>query len=425
MSIIHDLLKDIKLPRMARVQQHFPHDELSDIVRTLQEELLKPAIIGRVKKGMRIAIAVGSRGMAEIPRIVKVVAEELKRQGAIPFIVPAMGSHGGATADGQREVLAELGITEASVGCPIHSSMDVVHLGVMDNGLPVLLDKIAFESDGIVVINRIKAHNAFSGPNESGLVKMITIGLGKQKGADSCHTLGFGHMAEFVVEMAKIKLRQAHFLFGIGTVENAYDRIMNIEAIPAENIIERERVLLVDAKANMPSILLQPIDVLIVDQIGKEFSGGGIDPYTTGRAPTPFISVGPGPNKLAVLDITDRSHGNACGMGLADIGTRRLFNKINFEHTYANNLTSTVMSGRIPMILDSDRLAIQGAMKTCNVLNLDNIRMVRIANSLHIEQIYISENMLAEATQHPQIKILDSPKEFVFDEAGNFSALGV
>jgi len=421
MSVIKELLQDIKLPKMVRVQQHFPHDELSDIVGTLLEELRKPEIIGRVKNGMRIAIAVGSRGMAEIPRIVRVVADELKRWGAVPFIVPAMGSHGGATADGQKELLASLGITEVSAGCPVRSSMDVVHLGVMDNGLPILMDKNAFEADGIVVINRIKAHNAFRGPNESGLVKMITIGLGKQKGADSCHTLGFGRMAEFVVEMARIKLRQAPFLFGLGTVENAYDRVMKMVAIPAENIIETERALLIEAKANMPSILLQPIDVLIVDQIGKEFSGGGMDPYTTGRAPTPFISVGPGPNKLAVLDIADQSHGNACGIGLADFCTRSLFNKIDFDYTYANNLTSTVLTGRIPMILDSDRLAIQGAMKTCNVLDLSRIRMVRIANSLYVEKIHISESMMEEAVQHPQITVLSSPEEFAFDEMGNLT----
>jgi hypothetical protein len=424
MGIINQLLQDISLPNMVKIQQNFPSEEISDIAGTVLAELRQPEIKNRVKKNMRIALAVGSRGMAEIPCIVRTVADELKRCGAKPFIVPAMGSHGGATAEGQKDVLANLGVTEASAGCPVISSMDVVNLGKMDNGLPILIDRNAFEADGIVVINRIKAHNAFSGPNESGLVKMITIGLGKQKGADSCHTLGFGHMAEFVVEMARIKLRQAPFLFGIGTVENAYDRIRKIAAITAEDIIETERVLLAEAKVNMPKLLLQPIDVLIVDQIGKEFSGGGMDPYTTGRVPTPFLSVGPEPNKLVVLDITDRSHGNACGMSLADISTRRLFNKIDFEYTYANNLTSTVMTGRIPMILESDRLAIQGAVKTCNVLDLSRIRMVRIPNSLHVKTIHISESMMEEAGRHPQITVLGSPEKFGFDDMGNLTSIG-
>jgi len=424
MSVVEQLLKDIPLPRMVRVQQHFPQDELSDIEGAIRGELRRHEIIRRVKKGMRIAIAVGSRGMAEVPRIVRLVVEELKKCGAEPFIVPAMGSHGGATAEGQKEVLSSLGVTEAGAGCLIRSSMEVVNLGVMDNGLPILMDQEAFSADGIVLINRVKAHNAFSGPNESGLVKMITIGLGKQKGADSCHTLGFGHMAQFIVDMARIKLERVPFLFGLATVENAYDRIKKIAVIPAENIIETERHLLVEAKKQMPKLLLQPINVLVVDQMGKEFSGGGIDPYTTGRAPTPYLSVGPDPNKLVVLDITDKSHGNACGMSLADISTRRLFNKINFEYTYANNLTSTVMTGRIPMILESDRLAIQGAVKTCNVLDLSRMRMVRIANSLHVEKIFISENMLEEALAHPDMTVLGDPEDMGFDEKGNLTDIG-
>lgn len=425
MSVINDLLKDIKLPRMVKIRQNFSAEALGDIEATLRAELSRPAIRRRVKKGMRIAVGVGSRGMAEIPLITRVVVDELKHCGAEPFIVPAMGSHGGATAEGQLGVLKNLGVTEASAGCPIVSSMEVVDLGVMNNGLPVLLDKNAYEADGIVVINRVKAHNAFSGPNESGLVKMITIGLGKQKGADACHTLGFGHMAELVVEMARIKLAKAPFLFGVATVENAYDRIRKVAAIPAEEIIESERILLAEAKANMPGLLLQPIDVLVVDQLGKEFSGGGMDPYTTGRAPTPHVAVGPQPNKLVVLDITDQSHGNACGMGLADTSTRRLFNKIDFDYTYANNLTSTVtLSGKIPMIFDSDRLAIQAAIKTCNILDPGNVRLVRIANSLHIEKIAISENMLQEAASHPGITVLGEPAETAFDERGNFSDLG-
>ena len=421
MGIITDLLQDIALPKMVKISQQFAATEVHDITEVIQTQIRRPDIIGRVKKDMRIAVAVGSRGMAEIPLIARVVVEELKRRGAKPFIVPAMGSHGGATAEGQKAVLASLGVTEVSVGCPIVSSMDVVQLGVLENGLPVLIDKNAFEADGIVVINRIKAHNAFSGPNESGLVKMITIGLGKQKGADSCHVLGFKYMAEFIVEMARIKIEQAPFLFGVGTVENAYDRIAEIAVIPAEEIIEIERALLIKAKANMPRILLNPMDVLIVDQLGKEFSGGGMDPYVTGRAPTPYIAQsGAHASRVVVLDATDNSHGNTCGMGMAEITTRRLFNKINFEFTYANILTSTVpASAMIPLIMESDRLAIQAAIKTSNVLKQDSIRMVRIANTLHMSEIYISESMLSEAEQHSDISILSQPANFVFDGKGN------
>lgn len=210
MGAVADMLQNIALPRMVRVHQQFLNQTVTDIEGTLRSEMRKPVIARRVKKDMRIAVAVGSRGVTEIAKIVAVVIEELKELGANPFIVPSMGSHGGATAEGQIELLAGLGVTEASAGCPIFSSMETVELGVLENGLPVLMDKNAMQAEGIVVINRIKPHTAFSGPIESGLVKMITIGLGKQKGADSCHAFGFGHMAKNIVDMAEISGRR-HF----------------------------------------------------------------------------------------------------------------------------------------------------------------------------------------------------------------------
>lgn len=426
MSVITELLQNISLPKMVRISQRFPATEVKDVAQTLREQIRRPEIRASVKKGMRIAIAVGSRGMTEIPLIVRTLVEELKVLEALPFIVPAMGSHGGATAEGQRLVLANLGISEDTIGCPIISSMEVVQLGVMDIGLPVFIDKQAYEADGIIVINRIKAHNAFSGPIESGLSKMITIGLGKQKGADSCHTFGFTRMAEFILEMTKIKLEKVSFLFGIGTVENAYDRIARIVAVRPEEIIEMDQKLLIESKANLPQILLQPIDVLVVDQLGKEFSGGGMDSHTIGRASTTCVSpAAKPPSRLVVLDVTDRSHGNTCGMGLADFTTRRLFNKIDFDITYANILTSTATpSGRIPLIMETDRLAIQGTIKTCGVYDLSQLRLVRISNSLHLEELFISEAMLAEAKQYADITILTEPEDFSFDSMGNLTDIG-
>lgn len=426
MSVITELLKDISIPKMTRIRQQFPATEVQDIAKTLREEIRKPEILDQVQKGMRIAIAVGSRGMAELPQIVRTVVEELKTRDALPFIVPSMGSHGGATAEGQKLVLENLGITEASVGCPIISSMDVVQCGMLDIGLPVLMDKQAYEADGIVIINRIKAHNAFSGPIESGLSKMITIGLGKQKGADSCHAFGFTRMTEFILEMTRIKLEMANFLFGVGTVENAYDRIAKIVAVRPEEFIETDQKLLIEAKSNLPKILLQPIDVLIVDQLGKEFSGGGMDSHTIGRASTTCVNPSAlPPSRLVVLDVTDQSHGNTCGMGLADFTTRRLFNKIDYATTYANILTSTATpSGRIPLIMESDRLAIQGAIKTCGVYDVSKLRMVRIPNSLHLDEIFVSEAMLSEADQHPDISLLTHPEDIIFDPSGNLTDIG-
>jgi len=426
MSVVADILKEVPLPNMVRIRQRFEATELTDVAGELQQQIRRTEISARVKENMRIAVSVGSRGIAELPLIVKTVVAELKRLGACPFIVPAMGSHGGATAAGQIEVLANLGITQDTAGCPIVSSMETVELGSIANGLPVLIDKNAYEADGIVVINRIKAHNAFSGQVESGLAKMITIGLGKQKGADSCHAFGFGKMPEHIVEMTNIKLKKANFLFGVGTVENAYDKVSRIVVVEPKDIIETDKKLLLEAKRNLPRILFEPIEVLIVDQIGKEFSGGGMDCHIVGRASTTFVTPATrSPVKMAVLDITDNSHGNACGMGLADVTTRRLFNKIDFEITYPNIITSTATnSGRIPLIMESDRLAIQCAVKTCNVPDWNKLRMVRIPNSLRLEEIYISEAMLPEAAEQKAVLVLTEPAEFVFDSAGNLSDIG-
>ncbi len=426
MGVIEEMLGPIVVPKMVRVRQKFLTKTVEDIVGTIQAELRKENITRRIKKDMRIAVGVGSRGMAEIPLLARTVVEELQGQGAKPFIVPAMGSHGGATAEGQREVLARLGVTEASAGCPIVSSMEVVEVGRLDDGMAVLIDKNALEADGIVVINRIKSHSAYSGPNESGLVKMITIGLGKQKGADSCHALGFGHMARLVVEMAKVKLQKAPFLFGVGTVENADERIARIVVLPAEQIIEGEREFLQEAKRAMPRILPNNLDVLIVDQLGKEFSGSGMDPYVTGRALTPYLSsLELKVSSMTVLDVSESSHGNCCGLGMANITTRRLFSKFNFEYTYANNLTSTVtQSGMIPPIMESDEMAIKAAIKVCNARNFDRLRIVRIPNTLHIGEIYISEAMLDEAETHPDITVLGEPKAVKFDVAGNLTDIG-
>jgi hypothetical protein len=425
MSIVADLLKETVLPRMVRARQAFPARSVRDVAGALREELRKPAIAGSVRKGMRVAVAVGSRGMAEIPLIVSVVVQELKSLGAEPFIVPGMGSHGGATAEGQTKVLASLGVTEGSAGCPIVSSMEVVELGALDNGLPVYMDSHAMRADGIVVVNRVKPHTAFSGSIESGMVKMITIGLGKQKGADSCHAFGFGRMERNMLDMAKVKLARAPFLFGVGTVENPFDEVANIVAVPAGELIEAETRLLAEARENMPGILLRPLDVLVVDRMGKEISGSGMDPNITGRASNPFIDVTPFITRIAVLDLTGASHGNAVALGLADITTRRLFDKVDLESTYANVLTSTVTrSGMIPLVMETDSLAIRAAVKTCNAVDPGRIRMVRIPDTLHLGEIHFSECMLDEALQNPRISVLGPPGDIAFDAEGNLPDIG-
>ncbi len=422
MDVIQELLRGIPLPRMIKVRQSFPAPRLEDVAGTLRLELAREEISRRVRPGMKVAVAVGSRGVADIPTLTRVTVEELKRLGAEPFVVPAMGSHGGATAEGQREVLANLGVTEESAGCPIKSSMAVVEIGRLDNGLPVYIDEYAHGADGIVVINRIKPHTAFRGANESGLVKMITIGLGKQKGAESCHAFSFKYMAEHIPAMARVVLAKMPVMFGVGSVENAYDQVAKVVVVTPEELIETDKKLLVEAKANMASLPFAQIDVLLVDRIGKDISGDGMDPNITGRYPTPYASGGPDIAKLAVLDLTDATHGNANGMGTADFATRRLVNKINFPMTYCNGLTSTVMiPTKMPAVFESDIDVVRAAIKTCNARDLTKARVVRIKDTLHLEEIRISESLLEEAKANPRLTVVSGPAEMLFDAEGNFT----
>ena len=293
MDIIKELLKDVPVPKMVKIRQSFNADEIVDVSGALATALADSGQLERIKPGMRIAIAAGSRGVAQLAALVRTTADEVKKRGGKPFVVPAMGSHGGATAEGQAEVLFHLGVSETTVGCPVVSSMEVVELSRLPNGMPVYMDKHAYESDGIIVINRIKPHTAFRGPNESGLVKMITIGLGKQKGAESCHAYGFKLMHSLIPAMAREALAHAPILFGIATVENAYDHVAKVVVAGAETLIETDRQLLIEAKAAMPRIEFSPIDVLIIDEIGKDISGDGMDPNITGRYPTPYPTGGP------------------------------------------------------------------------------------------------------------------------------------
>ncbi|MNO89657.1 hypothetical protein D3C76_811470 [compost metagenome] len=331
-----------------------------------------------------------------------------------------MGSHGGATAEGQREVLAHLGVTEESMNCEIRSSMEVVKLAELPNGLPVYIDKFAAEADGIVVINRIKPHTAFRGPVESGMMKMLSIGLGKQKGAEACHQLGFKYMAENVPAMAKVIMQQKPVLFGVATVENAFDKVAIIQALTPEEILEQEAGLQEKAKELLPKLYFDQLEVLIVDQIGKNISGDGMDPNITGRYPTPYAYGGPDVNKIVVLDLTPQSEGNANGVGTSDFTTQRLVNKMDLEGTYANGLTSTVVSPtKIATTLPNDREAIQAAIKTSNVLDFTKVKMVRIKNTLMLSEIEVSETLVDYVNQHPQMEVVSELYDLPFDDRGN------
>ncbi|MDQ0219473.1 DUF2088 domain-containing protein [Peribacillus cavernae] len=416
MDIISELLQGISLPKMVKVKQKFSAPELEDTAREVHNAIKEANVLSRVSPGDRVAIAVGSRGVADIAIITRETVNSIKSVGGEPFIVPAMGSHGGATAEGQIDVLSQLGVTEDTVGAPIRSSMEVVQLGELPSGLPVYVDRFAYEADKIAVINRIKPHTAFRGPVESGLMKMITIGLGKQKGAEAAHAFSFKYMAEHVVEMTKITMKETPIIFGLATLENAYDRPAKIVAVPAEKMEEMEPELLKEAKSYMPSIYFDSIDVLIVDELGKDISGDGMDPNITGRYATPYASGGPDITRIVVLGLTEKTHGNANGIGMADMTTKTVMNEIAWEKGYANALTSTVTSVvKLPMVLDTDELAIKAAIKTCNAFDLKKAKIVRIKNTLEIGEILISESFLDQAKKIPEIEILSESSNLILN----------
>lgn len=419
-GVIGALVKDIPLPRMVRVRQKFDSTKLDNVAQELTEQLDLPEITRLVKPGMSIAIAVGSRGVDQVSEITAVTVQALKARGAKLFIVPSMGSHGGAIAEGQREVLRHLGVTEEAVGAPIYSSMEVEKVGELSNGLPVYVDRYAFGADGIIVINRIKPHTAFRGPVESGLMKMISIGLGKQKGAEACHQLGFKHMAENVPAMAQIIMNQVPILFGIATVENAFDQVAKIQVILAKDIERVEIELLKQAKAKMPQLNFDQIDVLVIDEIGKNISGDGMDPNVVGRYPTPYAHGGPDCTKIVILDLTDETEGNANGIGTADFTTQRCVDKVDYVKIYANGLTSTVVAPtKIPTTLANDQQAIQAAIKTSNILDFIQVRMVRIKNTLEVGMIEVSETMIPEVNENANLELVSEPYELSFDSEQN------
>ncbi|MEW9697882.1 lactate racemase domain-containing protein [Paenibacillus sp. SI8] len=420
MSILRVLLNDIPIPRVVKIRQKFDRSILETPLLELENKLAESGVMESILPGQQVAVAVGSRGIANIAGFTKTTLDAIKAKGAFPFIVPCMGSHGGATAEGQTEVLQHFGITEASMGAPIRSSMEVVQIDQLPNGLPVYVDRIASEADAIVVINRVKPHTAFRGRIESGIMKMIAIGLGKQKGAEACHQLGFKYMAENVPAMANLMIEKLPIVFGIALVENAYDETCRVEVLPAAEIEAREEELLVEAKARLPKILFDEIDVLVINYIGKNISGDGMDPNVTGRYPTPYAHGGPDVAKMVVLDLTPETKGNANGVGTADFTTRRLVDKTNLEFTYANGLTSTVCAPtKIATTLENDFYAIKAAVKTCNILDYTTCKLVRIQDTLHLGEIEISVNLLDAARQHPDIEILTEPYELSFDTEGN------
>jgi hypothetical protein len=417
------LLAQVPLPPLALIEQPLFDDALPDVAAAASSALQGSPMRAAVKPGMRVAVGVGSRGIANLPVLVSSVVAWLKDLGAEPFVVPAMGSHGRATAEGQKELLAELGITEERVRCPLVSSMDVVEVGRLASGFAVYMDRNAFTADGIFVINRVKPHTAFRGRHESGIVKIVTIGLGKQRGADSCHALGYGHFPSLLPEMAALCMEKANVIGALAVVENSLDKTCLVEAVPANAMFERDAALLRLAWEKMPSLPFDALDVLIVDMIGKNIAGAGMDSNVVGRYPSLAMIGGPEITVVGLLDISPESHGNGHGMGFADIVTHRLRDKLDMEASYVNSLTSTTLRCcALPCALESDREVFRAAAKVCHQPALDKIRFVRIQNTLNVRCLRVSPALIPE-TLGKGCVLLAEPEMPRFSVAGELTDL--
>lgn len=409
------------LPELTRVRQLFASDAIKDVAGAVRAELEHCPV--PIPAGAEIAIAVGSRGIAHLAEIVRETAAWVIRKGGRPFIVPAMGSHGGATADGQRKVLGHYGVSEATVGAPVRSSMAVIELDRGDTGVPVYFDAEASRAHGTIIINRIKPHTSFHGRYESGLLKMIAIGLGKHEQAKAIHQYGLKGLRDLMPRVAMQVLKQGRILLGVAVVENAYEQTQVVKAVPAVAIADEEPGLLEIARANMPGLPVEDIDILVIDEMGKNISGLGIDPNVIGRLrirgqPEP---AAPRIAMIVVRSLTVESQGNAVGVGLADIITRRLFSAIDLGATCENALTSTFTErAKIPMIAETDQQAMEFALRAMPGTAGAGLRVIRIRNTLHLDELLVSPAVLDDIRGRREIEVAE-PAGPWFDAAGAMS----
>jgi hypothetical protein len=411
---IEELLAEVEPPRVALVEQLVDSSPALTDVRAAVGEALRSV---EMPEGS-VAIGVGSRGVGGISEVVAALVALLKEAGAEPFVVPAMGSHGASTAEGQARVLAHLGVSEERVGCPVRATMEAVKVGETPAGVEVFMDRNAYEADSVVVVNRIKPHTAFRGEVESGPTKMLAIGLGKQKGAHSVHAAGWGNIHETIPEAARVAVETGKVAFGLAVLENADEEPYKVAAIPAEKLEESEAPLLEEAKRNLLRLPFDEIDVLVVDEIGKNISGDGADPNVTGRYPTPYASGGPRVERLVFLDLTDETGGNANGLGAADVVTERLASKMDRPSTYLNALTSTTpYPVKIPMVMPNDRMAIAAALVMCAGVSPQEAGLARIENTLKLRRMWVSEALL-RGLDGDRLRVVEEPQPMRFDREG-------
>lgn len=408
--------------KIRKIKQVFCQDRIDNIPEYINKSFSNSDLSDRINPGDRIGITVGSRGIANICPIVKQVIVELKKIKAEPFILAAMGSHGGATSPGQKDILASYNVTEKEMGVPILSSIKTVEIGSIDNEIPVYFSKEALQLNGIIALNRVKFHTDFkSNLVESGISKILVVGLGKRDGAESIHSLGVYGLKNIIPKAAELIIEKTPVIQGIGILENGYDQTMDIVFCTPEDILDTDKKLLNKCKQVFPSLPCDKIDVAIVQEMGKNISGTGMDTNIIGRLGIngEEDSAKPDISKLVVLDITDPSHGNALGVGLSDVTTTKLVNKINFRDTYANTITSTFLNrAKIPIYVDTEKEAIEIAVKTCWQINQQKLRLLIMKNTLELEYLYVSETIWEEIKNDTNIAAMGNWETLDFDNNG-------
>lgn len=411
------LQEDLERPPapMYWVRQQFNDEVLTDVVGAVKEQLARPEVAGLVKPGARVAVAVGSRGIRDLFPVVHTTVECLKALGAKPFIVSAMGSHGGGTEEGQREVLSGYGITEEKLGIPVVTTVDTVLLGHAANGRPIWFDRAAYEADLIVPINRVKLHTDFVGPLQSGLCKMLVIGLGNHKGCSARPRGGLRPLCRHAGGDRRDHPGESpHRALAVAILENAYDKTRRIEAVPAKGWIEKEKELVQEAKANMPCIMLPQADVIVCQEIGKDVSGAGFDPNILGRSSVlkTFVLHIPKYQRLVLNSVTAASHGNGIGVGLFDVITKQVAEHLDLEAMYANAIACNCLGdANIPCTVEDEATAIRVALKCCRGIDRDDPKIIRIQNTLHLKYIQVSRALLPDVEADPRLTLVDGPED--------------
>ncbi|NLU07830.1 MAG: DUF2088 domain-containing protein [Clostridiales bacterium] len=419
MNVKIEGMENISIPKMMKIRQIYDSFKIENLKEWIEREMENNLSHKENFKGKRICITVGSRGIPDLDIIVRTIVDKLKEWKAEPFIIPAMGSHAGGTAEGQKDFIAGYNITEKTMGVPILSSIEVVKIGQLPDETPVYCDKNAYESDGIVVLNKVKPHTDFRGKHESGMAKMMAIGLAKHKGASMFHMKGFSSFAERIPQVCDIFLKNAPVAFGVGIVQNAYDEISNLEVMEKAHILERDAALLKIAKEKIAKFKMPSIDVLIIDEIGKNISGNGFDPNIVGRSNSPGFDDVIDLKKLFIRGLTEETHHNGCGLSNADITTIKCVRDVDYESTWINVSTATMLNGgRIPMYANSDREALLIAIRTCTGIDFDKVKVVHIKNTSSMDIIEVSESYYDELKNRDDVEILSKPEDIKFDKDG-------